>query len=96
MKYDDSDNDAKGAKTERLDFRVTAEFKQLAAQAAQLSGTNLTAFMIEAVRARAIKTIEAYERITLNNESRDRFLQLLANPPAPNAALRKAAKKYAK
>jgi hypothetical protein len=31
----------------------------------------------------------------LSDRDRDRFLELLDNPPAPNAALRKAAKKHA-
>ncbi|MDH5634098.1 MAG: DUF1778 domain-containing protein [Gammaproteobacteria bacterium] len=92
MKPDNSKQDT--AKTERLDFRVSPDFKALAARAANLAGTNLTAFMIEAVRAQALKTIEQYERITLNNKSRDEFLAVLARPPAPNAALRKAARKY--
>jgi uncharacterized protein (DUF1778 family) len=82
-------------KIERLDFRVTAEFKKLVTRAASLSGTNITAYMVEAVRACATKTIEQHERLVLNNAARDQFLEALANPPAPNKALQKAAKRYA-
>ena len=35
------------------------------------------------------------ERLTLPNATRDRLLRLLASPPAPTAALRKAAEKHA-
>jgi uncharacterized protein (DUF1778 family) len=32
----------------------------------------------------------------LSNEARDRFLQLLDNPPKPNATLRRAARRHGK
>ncbi len=32
----------------------------------------------------------------LSNEARDRFIELLDNPPKPNAALRRAARRHAK
>jgi len=83
------------SKKDRLDFRVTAEFKETVSQAASLTGTSMTAFVYEAVRQYATKTIEQHERIMLNNKARDQFLEVLANPPVPNKALQKAAKKYA-
>lgn len=83
------------SKKDRLDFRVTAEFKELVSQAASLSGTSVTAYVIEAALERATKTIELHDRIVLTNKARDQFLDALANPPAPNEVLQKAAKKYA-
>ena len=34
------------------------------------------------------------ENVVLSDHDRDRFLQLLENPPPPNAALRKAVSEY--
>lgn len=83
------------SKKDRLDLRVTAEFKEMVTHAASLAGTSMTSFVNEAILERATKTIEQHERIVLNSKARDRFLHALANPPAPNEALQKAAKKYA-
>jgi len=73
---------------ERIDCRVTADSKLLFARAAKLAGSNLTSFVIEAARERAIRIIDEHERLVLNNKARDIFMNALANPPAPNTALR--------
>ncbi len=79
---------------ERIDIRVNTESKSLFVRAAALTGQNLSAFVIEAVRERAIRTLQNHENLVLNNQARDVFMNALANPPAPNEALRRAAKKY--
>ena len=79
---------------ERIDCRVNSNSKSLFARAAKLAGSSLTAFVIEAARERAIRIINEHDRLVLNNEARDVFMNALANPPAPNAALRSAAEKY--
>jgi uncharacterized protein (DUF1778 family) len=83
------------SKKDRLDLRVTAEFKEMVTYAASLAGTSMTSFVNESILERATKTIEQHERIILNSKARDRFLNALTTPPAPNEALQKAAKKYA-
>jgi len=83
------------SRDERIDVRVNSESKSLFLRAAELSGQNLSAFIIEAVRERAIQTIEAHDQVVLNNQSRQVFLDALAKPPAPTEALRRAADKYA-
>lgn len=80
-------------KSERIDFRVRADFKALFARAAELSGTNLTAFIIEAARERASELIAQHERLVLNNAARDTLLAALARPPRPAPALVRAAKR---
>ena len=80
---------------ERIDVRVSAEFKSLFARAAEISGVNMSAFIIEAARERAMKLIEQYERVVLNNEARDALLKALANPPPPPDTLQRAADRYA-
>lgn len=82
------------SKNERFDLRMSAETKALVARAAEVAGTTMSAFMIETVRDRATRLIEQQERIELDNEARDALLEMLANPPAPNAKLRSAAEKY--
>lgn len=79
---------------ERIDCRVSSNSKSLFVRAAKLAGTSLSSFVIEAARERAVRIIDEHERLVLNNEARDVFMSALANPPAPNAALRTAAKKY--
>jgi len=79
---------------ERLDLRISADMKALVMRAAEMTGMTMSAFMIESVRERATKLIEQQEQIVLSDEARDVFLNTLANPPAPNTKLRRAAKKY--
>jgi uncharacterized protein (DUF1778 family) len=83
------------SRDERIDCRVSSDSKSLFARAAELSGVTLTSFMIESARERAIRLIEEHERLVLNNEARNVFLNALSHPPAPNANLRAAAEKYA-
>ncbi len=81
-------------RSERIDCRVTSDSKSLFARAAELCGVNLSAFMIESARERAIRLINEHERLVLGNTARDVFMNALQNPPTPNAALRAAADKY--
>jgi len=87
--------DNRQTRTERIDCRVNLESKQLFARAAKVSGASISAFIIEAARKRAIHILNEHERLVLNNKARDVFMKALSSPPAPNAALRAAAKKYA-
>lgn len=82
-------------KDERIDFRVNSESKQLFARAAAISGSTVTSFIIESARKRAVRVLAEHDRLVLNNEARDVFMNALSNPPAPNAPLRAAAEKYA-
>lgn len=80
---------------ERIDCRVSSNSKSLFSRAAELAGSSLSSFVIEATRERALRVIDEHERLVLNNDARNVFMKALINPPAPNAALRAAAKKYA-
>jgi len=80
-------------KNERIDLRISPEAKNLFARAAQLSSLSLSAFVVEATRVQSIRILEEHDRVILHNRARDVFLNALANPPAPNAALRKSMKK---
>lgn len=58
----------------------------------------ISANEVRVCKAKVIAVKEAgfaeEKRPALSNRDRDLFLALLANPPAPNAALRRAARKY--
>lgn len=82
------------ARDERLDLRMSTEIKALVARAADMAGMTMSAFVIESIREKATWLIEQHDQITLNNEARDRLLDMLANPPEPNTKLRRAARKY--
>lgn len=82
------------SRDERIDIRVNSESKSLFLKAAELSGQNLSAFVVEAVRERAMRVLGEYDKIRLNTEARDIFLSALGSPPVPNDALRRAAEKY--
>ncbi len=83
------------SRDERIDCRVSSDSKSLFTRAAELCGVTLTSFMVESARERALRLIDEHERLVLNNEARDVFLNALSSPPAPNASLRSAAEKYA-
>ena len=87
--------DNRQTRDKRIDCRVNLESKQLFARAAKVSGASISAFIIEAARERAVRILNEHERLVLDDEARDVFMSALDNPPAPNAALRAAAKKYA-
>ena len=68
--------------------------KELIQHAADLLGRSLTDFVISSIQEEAKKIIREHEIITLTaRESKD-FVNSLLNPPEPNAALKKAAKRY--
>lgn len=76
---------------ERINLRATPELKNLIATAATLSRMSLTDFMLMTARKAAERVIAESETIVLNNEERDRLLEMLDNPPPPSDALKAAA-----
>jgi uncharacterized protein (DUF1778 family) len=82
-------------KDTRLDLRVTSDVKADVEKAAALSGQTVSAFVLSAVVRLASKVIRESEEIKLSARDRDRFLAALDRDEAkPNAALRRAAKRY--
>ena len=81
-------------KAERLEARLSRAQKELIQHAADLLGSSLTDFVISSIQEEAKKIIREHEIITLTaRESKD-FVNSLLNPPEPNVALKKAAKRY--
>lgn len=81
-------------KQQRIDLRTTSKIKNILANAAELKGTSISAFMIEASYEKARMVIKENEVITLPDTERNRFLALLERPAKPNAQLKQAMKKY--
>ena len=81
-------------KTSRIEIRVDRKAKKLAEKAAALLGQSLSSFIVSRMVADAQQVIDAHQRTLLSLADWERFQKILRNPPAPNAALRKAARRY--
>jgi len=84
-------------KFERLEARIRPEDKRSLERAAELSGRNLTEFVVSAACEAAQLTIQRYEGMMLM-DARDRkaFVAVMLAPPVPNDKLRAAAARYRK
>jgi uncharacterized protein (DUF1778 family) len=81
-------------KQERLEARIAPNQKRLIQRAAELRGTTVTDFVVASAQEAAEKTIHDFEVLTLRDDARERFVQAILNPAAPNAAARAAAERY--
>ncbi|MBI1788619.1 MAG: DUF1778 domain-containing protein [Acidobacteria bacterium] len=74
----------------RMNIRLRPEEKARLVRAAALSNTDLTGFVLKAALREAEAVIEAAERVVLSKRDSLMVLNLIENPPAPNAKLRAA------
>ena len=74
----------------RMNLRVRPEQKAKLMRAAALRNTHLTDFVLQLALREAEEVIEEAERIVLSERDSLMVLDLLENPPAPNAKLRAA------
>jgi uncharacterized protein (DUF1778 family) len=81
-------------KLARLEARVSAPQKQLFERAAELTGLNLSQFMIAALDEVARRTVRDRELMQLTAKDSRAFVAALLNPPEPNKRLREAARKF--
>ena len=82
--------------TGRIELRINAAAKAKLVQAAALEHVDLTAFILRAALPAAETVIEHAQRIELSERDFQQVLDLLENPPKPNANLRRAAAAFAK
>ena len=75
---------------ERMNLRLRREEKAALMRAAALKNTDLTDFVLQPALREAKAVIEEAERIQLSERDSLMVLNLLENPPAPNAKLRAA------
>jgi uncharacterized protein (DUF1778 family) len=76
----------------RIALRIRPADKALLTRAATISGADMTDFILRTVLGEAQAIIEKHERIKLSERDSKMVLELLENPPSPNAKLRKAAR----
>lgn len=74
----------------RMNLRLQPEQKATLVRAAALRHTDLTDFVLQPALREARKVIEESERVRLSERDSLMVLDLLENPPAPNAKLRAA------
>ena len=75
----------------RMSLRIPTEEKVLLLRAVALKHTNLTDFVISSAMEAARSVIDQAERLRLSGRDSLLALDLLENPPAPNAKLMAAA-----
>ena len=85
---------ARSNQTTRLDFRLQSEHKALIERAASVHGQTVTQFAIATLVKAAHESIQQVSLTELSIRDRDVFLKMLDSDAEPNAALKKAAKRY--
>ena len=78
----------------RIDFRLKSEHKALIERAASAHGQTVTQFAIATLVKAAHESIQQASLTELSIRDRDVFLEMLDSNAEPNAALKKAAKRY--
>lgn len=76
----------------RIELRIPSEQKAVIARAAALEHLDVTGFILRRVLPEAQAVIARAERLALSERDSLRVLDLLENPPEPNAHLIRAAK----
>jgi len=75
----------------RVALRIRPADKAIIMRAVALAQTDMTTFILRTALREAQFVIEEHERVKLTERDSRRVMELLENPPAPNAKLRKAA-----
>ena len=75
-----------------LALRIDSKDKATLLRAATLMKTDVTDFILRTALREAEAVIEESERVKLSRRDSSRVLELLENPPPPNAKLLKAAR----
>ncbi|HLK18126.1 MAG TPA: DUF1778 domain-containing protein [Bryobacteraceae bacterium] len=77
-------------RTARLEARIAPEALAVVRRAAEIQGRSLSDFVVAAAQEAAHKTVAEVEVLRLSRRAQEQFAQSLINPPAPNAALKRA------
>jgi len=78
----------------RLEFRISAELRQIIEKAAASLGQTLTDYSISRLVESARKDIRDAELSILSDRDREIFLAMLDSDAEPNDALKAAAQRY--
>ena len=82
------------AKQDRIGARVPREVYETLCRAAELTGATVNQFLVQAALKEAQEVIEREETIRLSPRGWNWLLDLMENPPKPNAKLKAALKHY--
>lgn len=82
-----------GARSERLEARLSADQKELFQRAARLQGRTLTDFVIASAHEAAVRAIGEMQAIRLAADESRAFADALLNPREPSARLKAAAQR---
>ncbi|WP_198117242.1 type II toxin-antitoxin system TacA family antitoxin [Massilia rhizosphaerae] len=81
---------------ERITARISAAVAETLNSAAELTGTTLNGFVVQAALEKAQKIVDREKRIMISNNDAAMLLNLLDNPPKPNAAMERGFKRFMK
>lgn len=87
-------SDAGQALQERMHLRLDSGSKRKLERAAAYEQVPVSRFVINNAVAAAERIIEARERVVLPATDWQAFQEALLNPPPPNPALKRAARRY--
>lgn len=73
-----------------MQIRIAPDAKRMLERAAALQNTTISGFVVNSALEAAGHLIRERERIVLDDRDWDAFFEALADPPEPNAALRRA------
>ena len=80
----------------RLEARLSADIYAMLKRAAEIEGRTISDFVVSAARAAALRSLEETGVLRLSLEDQKLFADAILDPPAPNAALRRMARRYRK
>lgn len=81
-------------RTARLEARIAPDALAVVKRAAELQGRSVSDFVVAAAQDAARKTIEETQIIRLSVEDQRAFAAAIFDPPAPSAALVRAAEAH--
>src|SRR5450830_1183738 len=81
---------------ERITARVSSAVAETLSQAAELAGTTMNNFVVQAALREAQRLIDREKAIYISRNDAAMLLDLLESPPAPNAALTTAFERFMK
>lgn len=77
----------------RREFRLSVQDAELLSEAAALSGTTVSGFVLDDALARARAVVDAHRNVVLPGDVYERFLAALDAPPERNRALAELAER---
>jgi uncharacterized protein (DUF1778 family) len=86
--------ETEGTRSDRIELRATPQEKALLMRAAAMEHLDMTSFVMRAAVPAAQEVIERTEHIKLSERDTLLVLDLLENPPPPNAKLIAAIKAW--